>query len=508
MAKNLLKRSMKASVFSFLLCLVVSPFTFAQQLNGYVKDAEQGEPLAFANISARSSGKGTVANLSGQYLLDISGLSTDDSISFSYVGYELLTKSVTDLINSPNVALQPAAINLEAVQVLDRSLTAEEIITRVRENYDRNYPAMTDRKTVFFHKYDRSPYDKSNQLIIRKTDFVGIDENLFEEIMGQLPETFVEYQDAIVELYAKDERRKLVPVQGISLEESAMKDITTEFEKKLGNFFNDIEETMLDDEIYYKFRTGIFAQKVGHKGEVDSTLIMDRNDSLNYVMDIRYVKGSLMYLIKQYANIESKNWQFINKPSKYQYNLGEITVLDNQLVYPIDFLAQKSGLFNGKMYVSARDYAVLQMDYEFAPGRQTEKFQLLGIGHSIDFRKARVSFAKSSVGYYPKYINAEQKERASIDRKFSVMKKQKRFLWDKELNEIKMEAHMKFDTESFWEMLVLDHEVISSETYEEVNQPKVMRFRKEYAYSPDMWKNKTVIAPSEELKQYQRQVEK
>ena len=103
-----------------------------------------------------------------------------------------------------------------------------------------------------------------------------------------------------------------------------------------------------------------------------------------------------------------------------------------------------------------------------------------------------------------KYIHAKQHEMASIARDFTIMKKQKRFLIDKELNEIKLEASLTFEIHSDWELLILDRKPLEANEFETVKQPAVVRFRKEYSNAPDLWDNRTVIAPSAELTKYTR----
>ncbi len=158
----------------------------------------------------------------------------------------------------------------------------------------------------------------------------------------------------------------------------------------------------------------------------------------------------------------------------------------------------------GLMYVSTETYAILQVDFAFADGKQNEKFQILGIGHSMNFKKGHIIFEKGKAGYFIKYINAQQHESASINRDLSVMKKQKRFLTDKELGKIKLELQLDFNIESYWEILVLNGDEIDTQKFESIKQPLLMKFRKEYAYSPIMWNNRTVIAPASELKKYKR----
>ena len=496
---------MRKYLFCLFALIIFAP-SQAQtgMMQGIIRDAETQEVLPFANILVWGVNKGTISNVEGRYILNIEDLKNSDTLEFRYVGYETLRLSIQDVLDKPAIALKPSAVELQGVEVLAEDLTVEQILERVRDRYETNYPPLKDRRKIFFHSYDKAPFDPSNQLILKKSDFVGLNDEIFEDVFGKIPENFIEYQDAIVELFHGPDSYKMIPIDGVSLEESSMKDLAGELEQRLGVFFDDIQNTMTEEDIYYKFRTGIFSQKVGHKGEIDTTLQMNRNDPTHYTIKTRYVKGELLYLIKNYSHFESKNWQFLNSPKKYNYILGDLTVYGDELVYEISFKPRSKGLFEGRMFISTRDYAVLQMDYAFASGKVTERFQLLGLGHSMNFKQGRVIFEKSVSGYYPKYISAMQNESASIDRKFSVMKKKKRFLFDKELNEIKLEAHLKFNVDSSWEMLVLDQKEIGDKDFANVIQPENMKFRKEYAYSPEMWNSMTVIAPSSELQKYKR----
>jgi len=226
---------------------------------------------------------------------------------------------------------------------------------------------------------------------------------------------------------------------------------------------------------------------------------------LNYLIPMNVVRGELLYLFRDYGDLEGENWEFITNSSKYNYTLGEVTILNDQLVYDISFEPKKRGLFEGRMYVTTDTYALLQLDYAYALGKDSENIQLLGFGHSMNYKKCRVIYEKGDQGYFLKYINVHQNESASIDRNFSILKKKKRFLIDKELNELKMEAELKFDADLYWEALVLERNEISKEQYEEVKQPQAIKFEKKISYDSDMWHNSTVIAPTPELQKYQRQ---
>lgn len=497
---------MKSTVLFLFLIASIRLFAVDKPATGTVRDAKTNEPLPFTNIAIDGKYHGTVANVDGHFVLDVVGLEADQVIVFSYVGYETLRVTVAELAGLTDVYLKPAILNLNAVAVYSKELTAKDILERVKENFEENYPQVDLKQRIFYHKYEKTLWPKENEFVLKSSDFVGLDRKTFEEIFDLMPEQFVEYHDAIVDMYNVDGDKKLEVIEAVSLEEGSLEKLQQEVEHKLGAFLADIESSQSNPDIYFKFRSGIFAGKMDDEEEMepDSIQIEQKKDSLNYIVSTDHLKESINRVIKSWADIESDNWEFINKSGKYNYKLEEITIFNDELVYPITFTPEKGGLFEGKMYISTANFAILQLDYAFAKGKQDETIQILGIGHSLDFKKARVIFEKGEAGYFVKYVYAEKREKASINRDFSVMKKEKRFFIDKELNEIKMSVDVSFDMSLNLELLILNREALASDEFDNVIQPKLAKFKKEYAYSPEVWNNRTVIAPSTELQKFKR----
>lgn len=495
---------MKYALVLVSFCIMIQHIGFGQSTTGIVHDAETKEPLPFTNIVLVGQQRGTVSNSEGEYVLDLNKIDPTDTLTFSYVGYRTLKVSVVQVRQTPDIYLTLAPANLEAVEVSSRDLTAKEIIALIRENYPTNYPKTVRKERVFMHKYERVPFPEENQLLLKKSDFIGIDPELFKELYSKIPNEFVEYQDVLVELYSNASEQRLLPIEAISLEESSNEALLEEFQGKLETLFDDISKSQKDKEVYYRFRTGIIGMKMDGAVNPEDNESVEQPDSKQFSLYTSFVKTELQGLMREYSTIGSKNWEFITSPGKYNYKLGEVTLFNDDLVYQIAFQPKKGGLFEGQMYVSTSSFAVLQLDFAYADGKQTERIQLLGIGHAMNFKKGRVIFEQGTNGYYPKYIYVEQKEAGSVNRTFSILKKKKRFLFDKTMNKVKMKADMRFDINSYWEILVLEREEIEEAEFEQIKQPKYVKYRREYRYSPDMWENETVIAPSSELKKYKR----
>ena len=297
-----------------------------------------------------------------------------------------------------------------------------------------------------------------------------------------------------------------MPIEGISLQERTALSVQNQIEEKILNITEDIELSFEDDELYYKMGTGIISSKL-ELNEPDSedvdTVMTNADDTTNYLISSEYLRKDIENFLVNTADINSNNLEFINKPKKYNYQ-KELTLFNNEWVYKISFEPKEQGIFQGILYIATTNYAILQLYYEFATGKNTENINLLGIGHKVNYKKAQVIYEKLDTAYFVKYINAEKQEFYSIDRNFFMVKKEKRFLFDKALDKIKFALDMKFETKNGWELLVIHRQNLAKEAFELVKEPEKMTIKKEFVNSMDMWDHGSVIVPNTELKNFRR----
>jgi hypothetical protein len=475
-------------------------------ISGIVLDEMTGEPLPYATIEVQGKAQGTVSNEEGRFILDTTELSPQDTLVISYIGYETAKVSLENLLKFGEIYLKEAAGLLKEVQIVAQQLSVKEILKKVNENFKKNHQAAYyDKKRLFFHSSSRTPLNKENQFVLKKSNFVGLDKEVFNELFKKVPDEIKDYEDIVGTLYGNGSVYKFIPEKAVSLGDGNQKSLLKEIEEKLSAFFNDIEKSKGNEKIYYKVKTGILSKKIDmeDEGGDEASREVDQRDSLHFTLPTSLVKNELLFLLKEYTSVESKNWEFINSPGRYHYVLEEITLHDDEPVYKIQFSPRRQGLFQGTMYISTSSFAVLKLDFAFAQDKRSEHFQLLGVGHSVNYKRAHIIFQKGKTAYYPKFISAQQNEFNSLDRSFSVLKKEKRFLVDKELNEIKMDVDMSFTTEFYWELLVLEAEEIDASVYHKIVQPATTKYKREYAYTPEMWKNRTMLVPLSEINKYQ-----
>ena len=109
-----MKHGNKKNGFLFILCMLLSTLTFAQQreLTGTVKD-NKGEPLPGVSILIKSNGTGTATDMDGKYALNVS---TGDVLVFSFIGYKPQTIAIANQ-NVLNVVLEDDVEQLQEVVV-------------------------------------------------------------------------------------------------------------------------------------------------------------------------------------------------------------------------------------------------------------------------------------------------------------------------------------------------------------------------------------------------------
>ncbi|QSE97058.1 TonB-dependent receptor [Fulvivirga lutea] len=102
-------------------------------INGYVKDAENGEELIGATVVIKEKSSGTVTNVYGFYALSLTP--GEYSIQYSYIGYQTIEKSVSLTSDVElNVELPVLATEMEEIVITDEALDANVSDIKMSKN--------------------------------------------------------------------------------------------------------------------------------------------------------------------------------------------------------------------------------------------------------------------------------------------------------------------------------------------------------------------------------------
>ena len=106
---------------NFLLTIFIFSFTnsFSQTgiISGVVKNTFD-EPIPYAHIVVKNAKKGTNSDEEGFYSLDSSGITDDDSVSVSVIGYEKYLCSFDEFRRLKTITLNKRAYELTSISVV------------------------------------------------------------------------------------------------------------------------------------------------------------------------------------------------------------------------------------------------------------------------------------------------------------------------------------------------------------------------------------------------------
>ncbi|ASZ11969.1 carboxypeptidase-like regulatory domain-containing protein [Chitinophaga pendula] len=112
-----------SSVFRALVILLVVLFPcrslWAQTIKGTLYDGKTGEPIPYASIGIKNKSRGGIAERTGYYSVNIAGMSPQDSIVFSHIGYVTMAFRLADIDPSKkmDIRLKPRDQVLAGVTV-------------------------------------------------------------------------------------------------------------------------------------------------------------------------------------------------------------------------------------------------------------------------------------------------------------------------------------------------------------------------------------------------------
>lgn len=490
---------LKAGLFLFLF----STFFLAgltqslKEINGQVV-TQQNEPLPYTTIYIISNQKGAISNEEGIFTLNTEGIQLSDSVRFQYVGYQEQSFTIDQLENNSIVKLTEKVNQLGEVLVFGLPPNPETIIKQVIKNLDKNYSSQPFQKNLFIR--DRSTQKIKNlEINYKKSSINQVDENLFKEIEKKTPKYMTWYTDFLGDAYqlrTEDETKfKLTAERVVGLKQ----DEFTETEN-IEKIFEDLARNTTEGE-YWKIKTGIISTKIDLDIE-DTAQNMVADDMQKMEYFVKNINGQLGF-----ATLKNEDqWEFLHSPRKYNFTLIGGSRFNGENVYIIDF-EPKGGDFTGRVYISTDTYALVRADYHYAPGKTGTDIHLLGIGYTKSGFDASINFEKMEDKYYLKYFSKKEKMAYSVERKVSLLKKRERFLFDKELEEIKLALDLSMSDEYSIEVFVFSHQNITKEQFSNIKQEEYMKVIYVAQFDDQLWKGYSIIQPTEQMKNYRKVTE-
>ena len=131
----------------FLLLGYTAASAQVRVIKGRVTDAENGDPIPFANLQVKGAKTGTVCDFDGNYSLKLTG--SADSLCAIYIGYRMRTKKIPEKGGVLNFQLSEAGIELTEVVIRPGENPAWPILRNVVEHKMYN-----DKRSLISYEYE------------------------------------------------------------------------------------------------------------------------------------------------------------------------------------------------------------------------------------------------------------------------------------------------------------------------------------------------------------------
>ncbi|MCW8898046.1 MAG: carboxypeptidase-like regulatory domain-containing protein [Flavobacteriales bacterium] len=486
----------------FLLLLVLSSLAQSDtpslvSLTGTLLDEHTQNPLPYANIVVEGKNKVITTNEKGYFL--IRNLEKSDTLNFHYIGYEQKKICVCDLQQGSLVYLKEAIISLNEFFVFSKDYDVKEIVKNVLKNKDKNYQSTLSKKQLFVRHRYISNVDKIS-IKFKKSSFSHLDEKMTKVMEQKIPKQSISYTDFLGDIYTSNndnDTLKISPIKIVRLKDKNVADLE-QLEKVFTNLFSNTKENE-----YWKLKSGIIGGKIDTEiTDPDADL-----DSLsNFHKNNFTVKTYAERLHKRFDNIldDKKKWDFLHNTGNYEYTLVGGTKVNGEDVFIIDFKPKKSGELTGRLYITTNTYALVKADFKYDEGKTGTNIQLFGVGYTLNQLDISIYFEKKDDSYQLKYYAQKTGNKISFDRNVSLIKKRKRFLIDKELNEIKVGLNMVSREESSFEVVVIDEIKISNQTYANFKQKDTFKIIYVDKFNDNIWKGYNIIEPIQQMRDYKK----
>ncbi len=482
-----------------------------EELKGIVLDINNKNPLPYANIYVKNKNRGVISNEKGQFSLNIKDLNETDTIRFQYIGYKTQNITFEQLNITSVVSLEEDIINLTETLIFGSPPNPKSIVKKILQFKDSNYRKTTTKNLTFIRTRNTTEFEDF-KLDLKKSSISQLDRELINMVESKVPKEAISYNDFLGNVYhSKIDRDsntiKTDPIRAVSLKEKDIAEL-----EYIESVFEDVY-TDISEEEYWKVKSGIFSQKIEEDEEKDKTSdtldikAEDLKDSINDSGKLLYYYSRNIKRQLNYSLLNDKDsWEFLYKTSKYNYTLEGGTRVNGEDVYIIKFTPKNDGKYIGKLYVAIATYALIRADYKFDDGKIGRDFHLLGIGYTENQFNGSIYFEKENDNYVLKYLSKKTGFNASFDRNISLLKKKKRFLFDKKLDEIKVGVDITIRNEDSFELLVINKKQISEKQFSNFKEKERMNIIYVEQFEDDLWSGFPIIEPTERMREYKKQI--
>lgn len=491
----------------YLMTLVMGILsTNAQQITGRIVDSETNEGIAYATI--RIGETDLISNDDGYFTLSEPNITESTLLSISYIGYAPQSISVNQLKSNNNtIKLNLVAYNIGETYVSNTKPDPDEIMKLVNDNLAENYKSTDYKSTVFIRgsstfKPENVEMKLKKSTDLSKADIKEINAEVQSLISKSINSSTQTYSDKLIDVYKLNNNYKLDVKKAIQLKDENRSSDYDELQKASTQIFYRVMDTTK----FYRIKSGM----IGSKDTISfSKEFNAKKKEKKETSNLEILKSGFKNIREQSSfdvskSFMSSNIDFIKDTDAYSYSFTEVTYLDDNLVFVIDFKPKKSrAKFSGRLYINETDYAILRADYKLADGKKPQGINLrllLGVKISEGLNKGIVLYRKnpSTNSYYLQYSLHEKEQYFYLNRPIKFIELTDGKGKDKISYDIKIEGRNIGKTE----YMNLSMQDISTSDYEAL-QEQEFEYQILKKYDSNIWKGYNVIEPLEEMKRFE-----
>ena len=481
----------------FLAVIFIFLFhSYSQTINGKLLD-ENNNPIAYASIQIKNTG--VLSNEEGDFSVNIDKFNDDDIVNISFLGFEKLEIPLKDF-SSKNYTLNEEINELSQVTVSTKKLSVNEIITKVVERIDSNYVNQPTEQQIFirtsdYNKYKNFEFEFLKATLLSRKALKEVNKSLDNLIHNNLNKASKSHSEKIIKVLSFDDETKLEVLKSTILVNKKKDKSSEKFQSQL----LEVIANHLEKDATYKVKSGILPV-------MDSLKIEENLANQLYKKEkkVSSLKTNITSKLQKFDIHNDKKYGFLHKQKKYNYKLKGIAKLDGEKIYIIGFSPRKSSaLYQGILYINAYDFALVKTVFDFAPGKNFSKNLkfLLGVKFAISQNKFEIIFKKNNDDqYFLKFAKQETSQYMFLNRSLKFTKNRADRSENKKM--IKMEFLMEADTKTTTELLILNQNELSKANFKKFKEKEKYKLEYISRYTPDTWKGYNVLAPIQEIKDY------
>lgn len=503
------------AIVIFLLC---SQTIFSQSVSGTLIDKKTQETIPFATVQLGSN-YGVITNQEGDFNIKTTGFSEKDSLIFSSMGYERKAIALKDFTQG-DVFLFPSVEQLDEVLLLNKKLTALEVMQKVNENKERNYADSNTEFTVFHRSTNQNTFLDFGFEVRKAEYFDKKTLRKFNTTIDSLAETVKGVPTNFYRAYLA----KVVTGDSVKVN---LKKATQLINEKKTKSLDALTKNVMDGIIKnlktgntFKVRTGIIP--IADSLDVSESFKEEDENDIDS-LKTKYISNSIENILPQ-KSLETKGsstisigsgggsgagltFDFITEMDDYEYTIEDISTFNGELIYLISFVPDRglfsgSGKYTGTLYVSANSFAVLKANYQLAEGEHGAKFKmkfLLGVAFEEKKKSGSIIYEKNDRDkYVPKYIQVAGLRYGYFERFFVLKENAKR----RDRMKLKFKVTLEFNNGYNNEWLFLEAKPIPTAKYISFEENEGIPIEQISKYNPEIWQDYNILAPTEAIREY------